>query len=95
MVLLLSSYTEAILPESSRRSEQNHSSAEADRLRKEFGRAESCANQYKAANRFELPDQLDINLRTMEQLRREIDGNSQRLAALPDLSRSAKTSGGV
>lgn len=58
--------------------------AEADRLRKELEEQEAVVNQYKAANRFELPDQLDTNLRTLEQLRREIEGNSQRLAALQE-----------
>jgi protein tyrosine kinase modulator len=58
--------------------------AEADRLRKELEEQEAVVNQYKAANRFELPDQLDTNLRTLEQLRRELEGSSQRLAALQE-----------
>ena len=41
-------------------------------------------NQYKAANRYELPDQLDSNLRTLEQLRREMEGSNQRLTALQE-----------
>ena len=58
--------------------------AEADRLRKDLEEQEAVVNQYKAANRFELPDQLDGNLRTLEQLRREIEGSNQRLAALQE-----------
>jgi polysaccharide chain length determinant protein (PEP-CTERM system associated) len=58
--------------------------AEADRLRKDLEEQEGVVNQYKAANRFELPDQLDGNLRTLEQLRREIEGSNQRLAALQE-----------
>src|SRR5205823_13887040 len=58
--------------------------AEAERLRKELEEQETVVNQYKAANRYELPDQLDTNLRTMEQLRRELEGISQRLAALQE-----------
>jgi polysaccharide chain length determinant protein (PEP-CTERM system associated) len=58
--------------------------AEADRLRKELEEQETVVNQYKAANRFELPDQLDSNLRTVEQLRREIEASNLRLAALQE-----------
>jgi polysaccharide chain length determinant protein (PEP-CTERM system associated) len=58
--------------------------AEADRLRKELEEQETVVNQYKAANRFELPDQLDSNLRTVEQLRRETEANNHRLAALQE-----------
>jgi protein tyrosine kinase modulator len=58
--------------------------AEADRLRKELEDQETVVNQYKAANRFELPDQLDSNLRTVEQLRREIESSNLRLAALQE-----------
>jgi polysaccharide chain length determinant protein (PEP-CTERM system associated) len=59
-------------------------SAEADRLRKELEEQETIINQYKAANRYELPDQLDTNLRSLEQLRREIEGRNQRVAALQE-----------
>jgi hypothetical protein len=45
---------------------------------------EAVVNRYKAANRFELPDQLDANLRSLEQLRRELEANNLRLAALQD-----------
>jgi protein tyrosine kinase modulator len=58
--------------------------AEADRLRKELEEQETVVNQYKAANRFELPDQLDSNLRTLEQLRRETEASNHRLAALQE-----------
>jgi polysaccharide chain length determinant protein (PEP-CTERM system associated) len=58
--------------------------AEAERIRKELEEQELVVNQYKAANRYELPDQLDANLRTLEQLRREAESNGQRIAALQD-----------
>ena len=58
--------------------------AEADRLRKELEEQETVVNRYKAAHRYELPDQLDANLRTLEQLRRELEGSTQRLAALQE-----------
>lgn len=58
--------------------------SEADRLRKDLEEQEAVVNQYKAANRFELPDQLDTNLRTLEQLRRELEAGSQRLSALQE-----------
>lgn len=58
--------------------------AEADRLRKELEEQEAVVNQFKAANRFELPDQLDTNLRTLEQLRRELEAGTQRLSALQE-----------
>jgi polysaccharide chain length determinant protein (PEP-CTERM system associated) len=58
--------------------------AEAERLRKELEEQEAVVNRYKAANRFELPDQLDTNLRSLEQLRRELEASNLRLAALQD-----------
>lgn len=58
--------------------------AEAERLRKELEEQEKVVNQYKAAHRYELPDQLDTNLRSLEQLRRELEANSLRLAALQE-----------
>jgi protein tyrosine kinase modulator len=58
--------------------------AEAERLRKELEEQEAVVNRYKAANRYELPDQLDSNLRTLEQLRREMEASNQRLAALQE-----------
>jgi polysaccharide chain length determinant protein (PEP-CTERM system associated) len=58
--------------------------AEAERLRKELEEQEAVVNRYKAANRFELPEQLDTNLRSLEQLRRELEANNLRLAALQE-----------
>ena len=58
--------------------------AEAERLRKELEEQEAVVNRYKAANRFELPDQLDTNMRSLEQLRRELEANNLRLAALQE-----------
>jgi polysaccharide chain length determinant protein (PEP-CTERM system associated) len=58
--------------------------AEAERLRKELEEQETVVNRYKAANRFELPEQLDSNLRSLEQLRRELEANNLRLAALQE-----------
>jgi polysaccharide chain length determinant protein (PEP-CTERM system associated) len=59
-------------------------SMEAERLRKELEEQETVVNQYKAAHRYELPDQLDMNLRSLDQLRRELEANNQRLAALQE-----------
>jgi polysaccharide chain length determinant protein (PEP-CTERM system associated) len=58
--------------------------AEAERLRKELEEQETVVNKYRAANRYELPDQLDSNLRTLEQLRRETEASNQRLASLQE-----------
>jgi polysaccharide chain length determinant protein (PEP-CTERM system associated) len=58
--------------------------AEAERLRKELEEQEVVVNKYRAANRYELPDQLDTNLRTLEQLRRELEASNQRLSALQE-----------
>src|SRR5690349_8964548 len=58
--------------------------AEADRLRKELEEQELVVNQYKATHRYELPEQLDSNLRTLEQLRREMEASNQRLTALQE-----------
>jgi protein tyrosine kinase modulator len=58
--------------------------AETERLRKDLDEQETVVNQYKAAHRYELPDQLDTNLRNMEQYRRELEGVNQRLAALQE-----------
>ena len=58
--------------------------AEAERLRKELEEQEAVVTQYKVANRFELPDQLDMNLRSLDQLRRTLEANNQRLAALQE-----------
>jgi polysaccharide chain length determinant protein (PEP-CTERM system associated) len=58
--------------------------AEADRLRKELEEQETIVNQYKAAHRYELPEQVDTNLRTLEQLRREMVASNVRLTALQE-----------
>jgi polysaccharide chain length determinant protein (PEP-CTERM system associated) len=58
--------------------------AEAERLRKELEEQETVVNQYKATHRYELPDQLDTNLRSLEQLRRELEANNLRLGALQE-----------
>ena len=58
--------------------------AEAERLRKELEEQEAVVNRYKAAHLFELPDQLDANLRTVEQFRRELDSSDQRVLALQE-----------
>ena len=58
--------------------------AETERLRKELEQQEAVVSQYKVANRYELPDQLDANLRSLDQFRRELEANNQRLAALQE-----------
>ena len=58
--------------------------AEAGRLRKELEEQEAVISQYKVAHRYELPEQLDTNLRSLEQLRRGLEGNNQRLSALQE-----------
>ena len=58
--------------------------AEAERLRKELEEQEAVVTKYKAAHGYELPDQLDTNLRSLEQLRRGLEGNNQRLSALQE-----------
>ncbi len=57
---------------------------EAERLRKELEEQEVVVNRYKAAHLYELPDQLDANLRSLEQYRRELEAGNQRLAALEE-----------
>ena len=57
---------------------------EAERLRNELEKQETEVNRYKAANRFELPDQLDSNLRTMEQLRVESQTVNTRFSRLQE-----------
>ena len=41
-------------------------------------------NTFKAAHRFELPDVMDANLRTLEQLRNELQASLARLASLQE-----------
>lgn len=57
---------------------------ELERLRKELEKQEAVVAQYKAANRSELPEQLETNLRSLEQFRRELDSSTQRLSALQE-----------
>jgi polysaccharide chain length determinant protein (PEP-CTERM system associated) len=58
--------------------------AETERLRKELEEQETVVTRYKAAHGYELPDQLDTNLRSLEQLQRGLESNNQRLAALQE-----------
>jgi len=57
---------------------------ETERLRKELEEQETVVTKYKATHGYELPDQLDTNLRSLEQLRRGLEGNNQRLSALQE-----------
>jgi polysaccharide chain length determinant protein (PEP-CTERM system associated) len=59
-------------------------SAEADRLRKDLELKEVHVNKFKADFRNELPDQLDANLRTLEQFRAEQQSNMVRLTSLQE-----------
>ena len=58
--------------------------AEAERLRNELEEQEAVVSRYRIANRFELPDQLDTNLRMLDQLRGELQGSNVRLSALQE-----------
>jgi polysaccharide chain length determinant protein (PEP-CTERM system associated) len=58
--------------------------AEAERLRHDLEEQEKVINQYRGAHRYELPDQLDTNLRSLDQFRRELDTGRQRIAGLQD-----------
>src|SRR6185503_15779790 len=62
----------------------NFINAEAERLRKELEEQESLVTHYKVNNRFELPDQLDANLRMVEQLRDELKGNLATAASMQE-----------
>jgi len=62
----------------------NFINAEAERLRKELEEQESLVTHYKVNNRFELPDQLDANLRVVEQLRSELKGNLSTAAVMEE-----------
>lgn len=57
---------------------------ESDRLRKQLEEQEQQVNIYRAQHRFELPEQLDANLKTLDQLRVELQGNSLRLSSLQE-----------
>jgi len=58
--------------------------AEAERLRNELEEQETVVSQYRIAHRYELPDQVDVNLRTLDQLRGELQGGNSRLSALQE-----------
>jgi polysaccharide chain length determinant protein (PEP-CTERM system associated) len=58
--------------------------AEAERLRKELEEQEAIVSKYKAAHGYELPEQLDTNLRSLEQLRRGLEANNQRVTVLQE-----------
>jgi len=62
----------------------NFINSEAERLRKELEEQEALVTHYKVDNRFELPDQLDANLRIVEQLRDELKGNMATLASMQE-----------
>jgi len=58
--------------------------AEANRLRGALEKQEATVNLYKAKHQYELPDQLQANLSTLEQLGRELQSNLLRLSSLED-----------
>jgi len=57
---------------------------EVQRLRKELEEQESIVNQYKSQHRKDLPEQLDANLRTLEQIGRELESGMLRLTSLEE-----------
>ena len=57
---------------------------EVERLRKELEEQESIVNQYKSQHRRDLPEQLDANLRTLEQMGRELESGMLRLTSLEE-----------
>ncbi len=57
---------------------------EAERLLKEVERQEAEVNIYKAKNRYELPEQLQTNLNSLENLRGEVQSNLLRLSSLEE-----------
>lgn len=58
--------------------------AEVERIRKELEEQETVVNEYKAKYRYELPDQLSPNLKTLDHLRDELQNNTVRLGALQE-----------
>jgi protein tyrosine kinase modulator len=58
--------------------------AEVERLRKELEEQESVVNLYKGRHRDDLPEQLESNFRTLEQMRRELDSGMLRLTSLEE-----------
>jgi len=57
---------------------------ELDRLRKDLEKEEAEVNLFKAQHRFELPEQLDVNVRSSEQLRNQLQGNMLRISTLQE-----------
>ena len=57
---------------------------EVERLRQELEEQESIVNLYKSQHQNDLPEQLDANLRTLEQMRREIESSMLRLTSLEE-----------
>jgi len=66
-------------------------SAESERLRAELESQEAAINDFKAKYRNELPEQLDASLRTLEQLRAELQGNRLRLTTLQERKANLET----
>jgi polysaccharide chain length determinant protein (PEP-CTERM system associated) len=62
----------------------NFINSEAERLRKELEEQETLVTHYRVDNRFELPDQLDANLRLIEQLRNELKGNLSTVSSMQE-----------
>jgi polysaccharide chain length determinant protein (PEP-CTERM system associated) len=58
--------------------------AEADRLRKELEEQESQVNLFRVKHRYELPEQLESNLRLLDQLRRQLENGTLRVSALQE-----------
>jgi polysaccharide chain length determinant protein (PEP-CTERM system associated) len=58
--------------------------AEADALLRDLEQQETQVNRYRIQHQFELPEQLDANLRTLEQLRRDFQSNIARLSSLQE-----------
>jgi protein tyrosine kinase modulator len=58
--------------------------SEAERLRKELEEQESQVNQFTSLHRYELPAQLDSNLRLLDQFRRELENGTLRLSSLQE-----------
>ena len=56
--------------------------AETQRLKKELDEQEEVVNKYKASHRFELPEQLTVNLTTLEHMSSELQNNMLRLTSL-------------
>jgi polysaccharide chain length determinant protein (PEP-CTERM system associated) len=58
--------------------------AEAERLRKELEEQEKQVNQFTTLHRYELPAQLDSNLRLLDQFRRELENGMLRLSTIQE-----------